>query len=47
MDNLWQKVENIAAKDEIALHEQFHLWPQCFQKSSAVIASAGGKGLTY
>ena len=29
------------AKGEIAHHEQFHLWPQCFQKSSA-----GGKGLT-
>ena len=26
------------AKGEIAHHEQFHLWPQCFQKSSAAIA---------
>ena len=27
------------AKGEIAHHEQFHLWPQCFQKSSAAIAA--------
>ena len=27
------------AKGEIAHHEQFHLWPQCFQKSSAAEAS--------
>ena len=43
------KVENIVAKGEIAHHEQFHLWWQCFQKSSAASASnasAGGKGLT-
>ena len=33
------KVENTVAKGEIAHHEQFHLWPQCFQKSSAAIAS--------
>ena len=37
------------AKREIAHHEQFHLWLQCFQKLSAAImrknASAGGKGL--
>ena len=33
------KVENIVAKAEIAHHEQFHLWPQRFQKSSAAIAS--------
>ena len=37
------KVENIVAKEEIPYQEQFHLWPQCFQKSSAAIASAGGK----
>ena len=27
------------AKEEIAHHEQFHLWPQCSLKSSADIAS--------
>ena len=27
------KIENVVAKGEIAHHEQFHLWPQCFQKS--------------
>ena len=27
------------AKGEIAHNEQFHLWPQCFQNSSAAIAS--------
>ena len=31
--------ENIAAKGEIAHHEQFHLLPQRFQKLSAGIAS--------
>ena len=25
------------AKGEIAHHDQFQLWPQCFQKSSAAI----------
>ena len=29
-------VENIVGKGEIALHEQFLLFPQCFQKQSAV-----------
>ena len=33
------KVENIVAKGEIAHHEHFHLWPQCFQKSFAAILS--------
>ena len=37
-------------KGEMAHHEQFHFWLQCFQKSSAAIASknasASGKGLT-
>ena len=33
------KVENIVAKGEIADHEQFHLWPQCFQNSFAANAS--------
>ena len=33
------KVENIVAKGEIPHHEQFHLCPQCFQKSSAAISS--------
>ena len=35
-------------KGEIGHHEQFHLWPQSFQNSSAAIAqnvSAGVKGL--
>ena len=36
---LINKVENIVAKEEIGHHEQFHLWPQCFKKSSAAIAS--------
>ena len=41
------KCENIVAKGETANHEQYHLWPQCFQMSSAAIVSkcAGGKGL--
>ena len=39
------KVENIVAKGEVVHHEQYHLWPQCFLKSSAAIVSAGGKGL--
>ena len=35
------------AKGEIAHHDQFQFWQQCFQKSSAVIAlKCGGKGLT-
>ena len=29
-------VENIEEKGEIALHEQFLLFPQCFQKQSIV-----------
>ena len=33
------KVENIVAKGEIAHHEQFLLWQQCFQKFSAAISS--------
>ena len=32
-------VENIVAKGEIALYEQFLLFPQCFQKLSVVDAS--------
>ena len=44
---LLNKVENMMAKGGIIIahHEQFYLWPQCFQKSSAAIASADGKGL--
>ena len=35
------------AKEEIAYHEQFPLWPQCFQKLLLrQNASADGKGLT-
>ena len=29
-------VENIVGKGEIARHEQFLLFPQCFQKQSVV-----------
>ena len=29
-------VENIVGKEEIARHEQFLLFPQCFQKLSVV-----------
>ena len=36
---LINRVENIAAKGEIACFEQFPLLPQCFQKSSAADAS--------
>ena len=39
------KVKKIVAKGESAHDEQLHHWPQCFQKSSAAIASAGVKGL--
>ena len=31
-------VENIVGKEEIARHEQFLLFPQCFQKLSVVDA---------
>ena len=33
MNNLWLKVENIVAKDEIARFEQFLLLSLCFQKA--------------
>ena len=33
MDNLWQKVENIVAKGEIARFVQFLLLSLCFQKA--------------
>ena len=29
-------VENIVGQGEIARYEQFHLFPQCFQKQSVV-----------
>ena len=32
------RVENIVGKGEIARHEQFLLFPQCFQKLSSVDA---------
>ena len=35
----WNKIENINAKGEIACFEQFLLFSQCFQKSSAEEAS--------
>ena len=33
IDNLWLKVENIVAKEEIAQNEQFLLLSLCFQKA--------------
>ena len=39
ISQLLNKVENIVAKGEIAHQQQFHLWPQYLQKSSAAIAS--------
>ena len=33
MDNLWLKLENIVAKEEIACFEQFLLLSLCFQKT--------------
>ena len=33
------RVQNIVGKEEIARYEQFLLFPQCFQKLSAVDAS--------
>ena len=51
MAYLLDKLENIVAKGEIAHDEQFHFWPQCFQKLSAAIASKyvcrWGKGFYY
>ena len=44
------KVENIAAKGEIAHHEQFILWPQCFQNCLPLLhqnASTTGKDLKH
>ena len=37
--HLSDRVENIVRKGEIAHYEQFLLFPQCFQKLSAVDAS--------
>ena len=37
--NLVNRVENIVANGQIALHEQFLLLPQCFKMSSAAEAS--------
>ena len=36
---LFDRVENIVGKEEIACYEQFLLFPQCFQKLSVVDAS--------
>ena len=36
---LHDRVENIVEKEEIARHEQFLLFPQCFQKLSVVDVS--------
>ena len=35
---LFDRVENIVGKGEIACYEQFLLFPQCFQKLSVVDA---------
>ena len=39
------KVKNILAKGKIAHFKQFLLLPECFQKMSATVTSASGKGL--
>ena len=36
---LFDCVENIVGKEEIARYEQFLLFPQCFQKLSVIDAS--------
>ena len=36
---LSDSVENIVGKEEIARHEQFLLFPECFQNRSVVDAS--------
>ena len=36
---LFDSVENIVGKEEIAPYEQFLLFPQCFQELSLVYAS--------
>ena len=36
---LYDRVDNIAGKGEITRNEQFLIFPQCFQKLSAVDAS--------
>ena len=33
-EQLLSKIKNIVEKEEIAHHEQFLFFPQCFQKSS-------------
>ena len=35
-DTISDRVENTVGKGEIARHEQFLLFPQCFQKQSIV-----------
>ena len=37
-DTISYLVENIVGKEEIALYEQFLLFPQCFQKLSVLDA---------
>ena len=32
-ENLFKQIENTVEKEEIALYEQFLLFPQCFQKT--------------
>ena len=39
--SVFDRVENIVGKGEIARHEQFLLFPQCFQKASFPEASKG------
>ena len=41
MTNLSKQVENTVGKGEIALHEQFLLFPQCFRKACCPGASKG------
>ena len=36
---LWNRVENNVAKEDIAYYEQFQISPQCFQKLSATEVS--------
>ena len=45
-NNFCMWVENIGAKEEIAVYEQLLLLPQCFHKLSVADVSAIGKGLS-
>ena len=39
--SVFDRIENIVGKGEIARYEQFLLFPQCFQKASFPEASKG------